>query len=65
MDINTLEEEYNAISSDKAEEADYFQSLKDQVEKLKVHEVLSLFSSVHSCYLLGILTITRSFVNNQ
>lgn len=40
MDINALEEEYNAISADKAAEAEYFQSLQDQVEKLKVHVTL-------------------------
>ncbi|KAF3440956.1 hypothetical protein FNV43_RR19242 [Rhamnella rubrinervis] len=35
MDIKTLEEEYDAISSDNAGETDYFHSLKGQVEKLK------------------------------
>ncbi|XP_062153902.1 uncharacterized protein LOC133862063 isoform X1 [Alnus glutinosa] len=35
MDIKTLEEEHNALLSDKAGETEYLQSLLDQIEKLK------------------------------
>ncbi|KAK4285065.1 hypothetical protein QN277_001809 [Acacia crassicarpa] len=35
-DITTLEEEYNALMSDKAGEIEYLQSLEEQVQKLKV-----------------------------
>ncbi|KAK4285067.1 hypothetical protein QN277_001811 [Acacia crassicarpa] len=40
-DITTLEEEYNALMSDKAGEIEYLQSLEEQVQKLKGirHEV--------------------------
>lgn len=40
MDIKTLEEEYDALLSDKAGESEYLQSLQEQVEKLKVNEVI-------------------------
>lgn len=39
LDIKTLEEEYNALLTDKAGETEYLQSLQDQVEKLKVKKV--------------------------
>ncbi|KAF4368000.1 hypothetical protein F8388_002611 [Cannabis sativa] len=35
MDIKTLEEEHNALLSDKAGETEYLKSLREQVEKLK------------------------------
>lgn len=38
-DITALEEEYNALMSDKAGEAEYLQSLEKQVEKLKVNMI--------------------------
>jgi hypothetical protein len=41
MDIKTLEEEHNALLSDKAGETEYLQSLLDQIEKLKVNRVIS------------------------
>lgn len=41
MDIKTLEEEHNALLSDKAGETEYLQSLLDQIEKLKVNRVVS------------------------
>lgn len=36
MDVNTLEEEYDALLSDKAGVTEYLKSLQDQIEKLKV-----------------------------
>lgn len=39
MDIKTLEEEYSGLSSDKAGLTEYLQTLWEQVEKLKVHEL--------------------------
>ncbi|CAN6686659.1 unnamed protein product [Malus baccata var. baccata] len=36
MDIKTLEEEYNALLSDKAGETEYLKTLQDQIEKLRV-----------------------------
>jgi hypothetical protein len=41
MDMKTLEEERNALLSDKAGETEYLQSLLDQIEKLKVDRVIS------------------------
>ncbi|VVA24726.1 PREDICTED: tropomyosin [Prunus dulcis] len=35
MDVNTLEEEYDALLSDKAGVTEYLKSLQDQIEKLK------------------------------
>ncbi|XP_004290260.1 PREDICTED: uncharacterized protein LOC101310565 isoform X1 [Fragaria vesca subsp. vesca] len=35
LDIKTLEDEYNALVSDNAGEAEYLKSLQDQIEKLK------------------------------
>ncbi|KAM5550154.1 hypothetical protein ABKV19_001212 [Rosa sericea] len=35
LDIKTLEDEYNALLSDKAGETEYLKSLQDQIEKMK------------------------------
>jgi hypothetical protein len=40
-DITALEEEYNALLSDKAGETEYLQSMEKQVNKLKVKHVYS------------------------
>ena len=37
MDMKNMEEEYNALLSDKAGEAEYLHSLQGQIEKLKVY----------------------------
>lgn len=49
MDVNTLEEEYDALLSDKAGVTEYLKSLQDQIEKLKV-SCLSGFSMVFEDY---------------
>lgn len=59
MEIKNLEEEYNALSSDKDRESEYFQSLQNQVEKLKVKEYGDFFFKCSQ--LLGILTMSSSF----
>lgn len=43
MDVKTLEDEYNALLSDKAGETEYLNSLQDQIEKMKVNYFSGFF----------------------
>lgn len=43
MDIETLEEEHEALQSDIAGEAEYLQSLQHQIDKLKVNMVIRFY----------------------
>lgn len=43
MEMKNMEEEYNALLSDKAGETEYLLSLQGQIEKLKVYVFTSFF----------------------
>ena len=55
MDIKRLEEEFNALLSDKAGETEYLKTLQDQIVKLKVNCLSGfslVFKDVQGCYLV-------------
>lgn len=43
METKTLEEEHEALLSDKGGETEYMQSLQHQIEKLKVKMVINIY----------------------